>query len=158
MDKRVSPEDLEENSELQRLMEKLLQTKTELSTNWTSRLWLQYMNMIDILRRFLRAERTGNWLHHLQAMQEMLPYLAAAGHNLYTKSIFIHLQDMQQLQKQHPHVFHNFLKGHHVLRRSDRYWAGLSSDLTIEQLLPTSVKSAGGLTCGTGMSESQCNQ
>ena len=94
MDKRVSPEDLEEYSELQRLMEKLRHTKTELSSSRTSRFWLQYMNMIDILREFLRVERTGNWLHHLQAVQEMLLYLAAAGHVLYTKSIYTHLQDI----------------------------------------------------------------
>ena len=53
----------------------------------TSALWVQYMSMIDILRKFIRAERTGNRQLHLQAIQNMLPYMAASGHNLYTKSI-----------------------------------------------------------------------
>jgi len=52
------------------------------------RLWLQYMKMVDILKRFLRAERTGDWSLHLPSLQEMLPYFAAAGHNLYTKTIY----------------------------------------------------------------------
>ena len=43
----------------------------------------------------------------------------------------------------------------HVVRRSDRYWAGLSTDLAIEQVLMRSVKTCGGLTRGRGMSESQ---
>jgi len=41
------------------------------------------------------------------------------------------------------------------VRRSDRYWAGLSTDLLIEQVLMRSVKTTGGLTRGRGMSESQ---
>lgn len=41
--------------------------------------------------------------------------------------------------------------GHHVLRRSDRFWAGLSTDLVIEQILMRSVKKSR----GRGMEEVQ---
>ena len=34
----------------------------------TASLWLQYMDMVDILRMFIKAERTGNWRLHLQAL------------------------------------------------------------------------------------------
>ncbi len=27
----------------------------------TATLWFQYMDMVDILRKYIRAERTGNW-------------------------------------------------------------------------------------------------
>ena len=43
----------------------------------------------------------------------------------------------------------------HVVRRSDRLWAGLSTDLVIEQVLMRSIKTTGGLTRGRGMDESQ---
>ena len=49
----------------------------------------------------------------------------------------------------------SFLNGLHVVRRSDRFWAGLSTDLIIEQVLMRSVKTTGGLTRGRGMSETQ---
>ena len=52
-------------------------------------------------------------------------------------------------------VFRKFLCGHHVIRRSDRFWAGLSTDLTIEQVLMRSLKVSGGLTRGTGMGEAE---
>ena len=39
--------------------------------------------------------------------------------------------------------------------QADRFWAGLSSDMVIEQVLMRSVKSPGGLTHGRGMAESQ---
>ena len=126
-----------------------------LTNNPTARLWIQYMRMVDLLRQFLKAERTGNWHLHLKSLQEMLPYFVAAGHNLYTKSVHIYLQQMLQLQAQHPDVYAFFRTGYHVICRSDRYWAGLSSDLVIEQVLMISMKATGGLTRSRGMTESQ---
>ena len=115
------------------------------------------MDMIDVLRKHIRAERIGNWDLHLQAVAEMLPYMAAAGHNNYTKSLHIYLQQMSHLQDDHPDpdVYQHFQNGLHVIRRSDRYWAGLSSDLVIEQVLMRSMKTNGGLTRGQGMNEQQ---
>lgn len=113
------------------------------------------MKMVDILRQFIKAERTGNWELHLQTIKEMLPYLAAAGHNLYVKSARLYLQIMEDLPNQHPDVYQSFLSGLHVVRRNDRFWAGLSTDLAIEQILMRSLKTSGGLTRGSGMTEQQ---
>ncbi len=101
------------------------------------------------------AERTGKWDLHLKTMHEMLPYLAAAGHNNYTKSVHVYLHNMENLSEEHPTVFQHFQAGMHVGRRSDRYWAGLSQDLLIEQVLMRSMKTTGGLTRGRGMTETQ---
>ena len=101
----------------------------------TANIWIQYMRTIDILRMFIRAERTGNWKLHLQAVRDMLPYFAATGHNLYAKSAYLYLQCILDLHNSNPTVYDMFLNGFHVIRRSDRYWAGLSSDLIIEQVL-----------------------
>ena len=62
---------------------------------------------------------------------------------------------MSHLQEDHPEVYENFRKGLHVIRRSDHYWAGLSSDLVIEQVLMRSMKRRGGLTRGRGKTEQQ---
>ena len=43
----------------------LMKEAKEAMTTRTSRLWLQYMDMIDILRMFLKAERTGNCICRL---------------------------------------------------------------------------------------------
>ena len=85
----------------------------------------------------------------------MLPYLAAAGHNSYTKSAYLYLQKMTSLHETHPAVFDDFITGHHVVRRSNRAWAGLSSDLTIEQTLMRRTNTTGGLTRGRGITEFQ---
>ena len=63
---------------------------------------------------------------------------------------------MAELETKHPTLHKMFTDGFHVVRRSDRYWGGLSTDLTIEQVLMKSLKSTGGLTRGSGMTELQC--
>jgi len=83
----------------------------------------------------------------------MLLFYAAARHNLYAKSVDLHLQQMHKLNKDHPELEQLFKKGFHVVRRSEKYWAGLSSDLVIEQALMRSLKTTGGLTRGRGMGE-----
>jgi len=121
----------------------------------TSALWLQYMEMVDILKTFITAERIGNWELHLQTLNDMLPFLAAAGHNLYVKCVRLYLQSMGTLERDKPEVYRDFMSGMHVVRRSDRYCAGLSTDLMIEQVLMRNLKTSGGLTRGRGMTEQQ---
>ena len=81
---------------------------TSMATNRTAKLWLQYMAMVDILKKFIRAERTGNFNLHLEATNDMLPYFAAAGHNFYLKSAQLYLQKMSKLKTEHPDVHHHF--------------------------------------------------
>ena len=82
----------------------------------------------------------------------MLPYLAAAGHNL---SVRLYLQSISSLETDHPDVYRKSETGFHVVRRSSRFWAGLSTDLVIEQILMRSIKTSGGFTRGRGMTERQ---
>ena len=131
--------------------------KSSMQGNSTALLWLQYMSMNDLMKKFFLAERLGDWKLHLQCLQEMLPYFAACGHNNYAKSVWLYLQQMSTLEKDNPTVYRDFINGYHVIRRSERVWSGLSPDLVIEQTLMRSLKSTGGLTRGTGFKEVQRN-
>ena len=95
----------------------------------------------------------GIWELHIQAMYEMVLNLAASGHNLYTKCIHVYLQQMHKLHETHPEVSRHFDEGLHVVRRSDRFWAGLSPALVIEHVLVRCMKISGGLTRCRGMTE-----
>ena len=138
---------------LSRISTKLQKHKEHLSGCRTGRLWLQFLEMVAILRRSVKAERTGNFELQLQCVKDMLPCFAASGHNDYLKSARLYLQQLLELRVTHPDVFQRFMKGHYSIRRSNRYWAGLSSDLVIEQVLMRSLKTNGGLTRGTGIGE-----
>ncbi|CAG2240639.1 unnamed protein product [Mytilus edulis] len=151
----ISIESLNDNPTLNIISERISLFRKSLKNCRTASLWFQYMDMVELLRQFITAERTGNWNLHLKSLQQMLPYLAASGHNLYAKSVHIYLQQMQNLPATHPALDNLFKTGHHVIRRTDRFWAGLSTDLVIEQALMRSLKTTGGLTRGRGLSESQ---
>ena len=103
--------------------------------------------MVELVRKFIKAERLGDWDLHIQSLYEMLSFFAASGHRFYMKSVHIYLQKMAKLPEQHLHF--------HGIRRSDHCWSGLSPDLVIAQCLMMSLQTTGGLTRGSGVSETQ---
>ena len=52
---------------LVRIKEKLDDLKQTMTTR-TAMLWLQYLDMVSILQRFIKAERMSNWKLHLQTV------------------------------------------------------------------------------------------
>ena len=89
------------------------------------------MEMVQILRTFIKAERTSDWQFHLQAVLDMLPFVAAADHNLYAKSAYIYLMHMQDLEANNSEIHNFFMNSYHVVRRSECFWGGLFIDLVI---------------------------
>ena len=51
----------------------------------TRRFWMDYMKMVELLLRFLRAQRTGDWGLHLESFREMLPFFFIHGHQNYAR-------------------------------------------------------------------------
>ena len=151
----LSVEDVCSAGVLVRIKGKMDDIKQTMTTR-IAMLWLQYLDMVYILQRFIKAERMANWKLHLQTVQAMLlPYFAASGNSLYAKSAYVYLQIKLRLPETHPDAHRKFIEGYHVVRRSDRFSAGLSPDLIIEQVLMRSIKTHGGLTRGKGMTENQ---
>jgi hypothetical protein len=68
------------------------------SVSRTAKLWAQYFHQVQLIRNYIRVERSGNWQLHLQCVKEMLPYFHAAGHLHYAKSVHLYLQQMTNLQ------------------------------------------------------------
>ena len=123
------------------------------SKSRTSKLWIQYLDYVDILRQFICAARSGDWNLNLKSLEQMLNLFAAAGHTNYAKSGRLYLQLMLNLSDTHPWLYQKLAaEGHHFIRRTDKFWAGLWPDLVIEQVLMRSLKNRGGLTRGRGMS------
>ena len=124
-------------------------------TSRTAKLWIQYVDCVRLLKLFIRAVRTCNWNLHLFVFSQMLPLFAATGHNNYAKSGRLYLQIMQDLPHTHPLLYEQFVSNKcHAVRRSNKHWAGLSTDLAIEQIMMKALKSRGGLTRGRGLTDS----
>ncbi|GBP85751.1 hypothetical protein EVAR_97247_1 [Eumeta japonica] len=123
----------------------------------TAELWLQYFNFVMLAIRYIEAERLGNWHLHLYCVQQMLPVYHAAGHSNYVKAIQIYLQQMSKLEDiMDPNEYRLFTKeGHFTIRRTEKAWAGIWTDMTIEQMLMRTIHTgAQGLSNGRGMSSS----
>ena len=82
----------------------------------------------------------------------MLNLFSATGHNNYAKTCGIYLQSMEEMEKQHPLLFEQFLLGNHTVKHSEKEWAGIWTDLPIEQILMKSLKGRGG-EIGRGISD-----
>ncbi|CAC5379455.1 unnamed protein product [Mytilus coruscus] len=154
-ERRVSVDTLDQNKILRKIRNSISTFRKSHIEYRTARLWLWYTDMVDLLRKFIKAERTGNWTLHLQIIKEMLPYCDAAGHHLYLKSAYVYMQQMHELSRTNPAINETLVSGFHVIKRSDRFWSGLSSDLVIEQVLMRGIKTTGGLTRGRRMIDAQ---
>ena len=154
-DKTIPVSEISESQELIKLQDCLLKYKALLTEKSpTAKLWLQYIEYIETLKLFIRAERTRDWNLHLVSVSRMINLFAATGHINFAKSSRLYLQLMYQLLTDHSWLYHCFIEqGFHVVRRSSRCWAGLWTDLIIEQVMMHSIKSRGGLTRGRGITE-----
>ena len=120
-----------------------------------AKLWLQHRDNIGRIKEFIRCERMCDWEGHLNAVVNLLNLFAAANHLHYAKSARLYVQKMRKLPETHPWLYARFATdGLHAVRRSAKFWGGLSTDLIIEQVVMRRLKSRGGLTHGRGLSES----
>ena len=96
----------------------------------TSKLWVDMLiKPVFLIMRFVRAERETDWLLHLEACKQMIPYFFAAGHVHYARYGLCYIRAMEALPEE---VLVRFMKGEHVMRHQRGLWNGLWSDMFIE--------------------------
>ena len=96
------------------LMEQVRDLESELSKSPLFTLWLQYINIIDIPHLNIYAERNGCWESYVKSVRLMLPYMAAANRDKYTKLLRWLLDEFEKI----PEVKSQFLLGGFVVRTS----------------------------------------
>ncbi|KAI4474588.1 hypothetical protein M0804_014769 [Polistes exclamans] len=103
----------------------------------TAQLWVQYFECVVIALQFIEAERSGNWQLHLQSIRKMLPIFHAADRTNYAESVQIYLQDMVNIEMTITESeYQKFAtEGNFTVRRTDRSWCGIWTDMTIEPTL-----------------------
>lgn len=126
----------------------------------TAKLWIQYVDQVSLMKQFVRAERSGYFSLHLHTIARMQPYLHAAGRLAYAKSSQVYLQAMEDLEEKMPlEDWEKFVgDGYFTIRRTSKFWSGVWSDMTIEQVLMRAMKTTGGLTRGRRITDSTLAQ
>ena len=127
------------------------------SKSRTSALWFNYLQYVTVAQEFIRAERTSNWSLHISETKnkEYAQSFAAKGHNNYAKSCRLYLQSIASLKTEKP-VIYEYMAGHHTVRRTEKKWSGIWTDLAIEQILMKSLKGRGGVIASMCRSKWHC--
>ena len=132
----------EETVVVSQLLEKFMKSNSE---NGTIMFWNQYIDMVCILLRYIRAERDGIWQLHLTSLAEMLPFFHAFDHTNYARWVPVYLADMHRLPETAPAVYEQFAMGNFPVKGSKGRFNQVWSDLKLEQSLNRYSKTSGGL-------------
>ena len=99
----------------------------------TAQYWSMYVEMVQILRCYIHAERSGCWQAHLTEVENMIPYITAAGYRNYAVCLPLYLHDMKALPESSPAIHEEFMQGHFAVHRTPGSFNGIWTDLAIEQ-------------------------
>jgi len=109
----------------------------------TARLWIDcVVHATSIMLLFIRAERKANWVMHMYAVTEMLPYFFAAGHHQYARYISHYVNSMKCLPKE---VHRLVMNGDTTVRHTSGKFNGIWTDMMIEQTYMKQGKGLGGM-------------
>ena len=122
----------------------------------TARLWIEYLIQTQVMRLFIFAERTGDLDMHLYCVEKMIPLFQPSAHLNYAKSSRRYLDTMRDLPNIMPEDQYKAYteEGYYTIRRSHRFWGGIFTDQTIEQVLMRLLKGPRGLAHGRGLTDS----
>ena len=91
---------------------------------------------------YIRAEREGEFVLHLHACKNMIPYFFVAGHWNYARDSMCYIRSMEKLPKA---ILDQFMNGKHVMRHQKGVWNGKWSDIMIETTYMKYGKGSSGL-------------
>lgn len=102
--------------------------------------------MVDLVKDFIFAERTGDWNLHVKTIESMIPFFHVSGYFNYAKSAHIDIQQMKNLKNlMDPEEYKKYVDGFWTARRTNKFFSGIFTDQTIEQTLMRLLSVDGGL-------------
>ena len=125
--------------------------------------WNEYVEMVNLLLKFIAAERNSNWKEHSVASTEMVPYDRAVDHPQYFRWELIYLADVMNLPTFAPEVNTAFqINKHHCISvysrsSSKSYFNAVSTNMALEQSQIKDSKSARGIV-GISHDHESCEQ
>lgn len=112
----------------------------------TFKFWNSFLQAVELLWRLLKSERNGDFEAHLCAVNDTLPYLSAAGRNLYFKWIPVYLSDMEKLKSEVPEMYEFLAGGNFVVKKTnEKKFNCVASDMALEQSINKDCKSSSGI-------------
>ena len=113
-----------------------------------SAFWMSYIDIVeDVLLGLIRASREGNWLLHLHAIRQMIPWCFAYDKINYARYLPVYYAEMTNLPSEHPDVYSNFMAGKFAVQLAEESPFGrIPVDQTTEVTVNKDTKTSGGVT------------
>ena len=74
-------------------------------------LWGSYIEMVQLLLRFIRSSREGDWDLHVACLRDMMPWFFAYDRTNYSRYQSIYWYEMVQLKDRHPAAYIDMKNG-----------------------------------------------
>ena len=119
-----------------------------------SSFWMSYLDMSEILLALLRASREGDWMLHLAAIRQMIPWYFAYDKLNYARFLPYYYAMMSRLPIDYPDVHDHFMQGGFSVQIGIKNPYGrIPVDQTIEETVNKDTQTPGGtkgfsLKCG----------
>ena len=98
----------------------------------TSIYCIMYLEIVQIVLRYVRSEGIGARLEHIEEIQNMLPF--SCKHSKDLACLALYLKEMRDLPQTHPEVYNEFINGNHTIRHKQNKANGVWNDLALEQI------------------------
>ena len=137
----VSEPNLQTSKELLQTLSKFDERLNRLITQFhesncsspTSKFWLMYIDMVQILKRYVHSERAGLWDEHLTEAENMMPYMVGTVHHKYVSCLPHDLESIKQLSTTAPYVYEAFKRGNFNVHQTQGNFNEVWSDMALEQ-------------------------
>ena len=82
---------------------------------------MSYLDIVeDVLLGLIRASQEGNWLLHLHAIQQTIPWCFAYDKVNYARHQPVYYAEMMNLLSEHPDVYGNFMAGNFAVHLAEK--------------------------------------
>ncbi|KAG0728083.1 hypothetical protein GWK47_033223 [Chionoecetes opilio] len=110
-----------------------------------SAFWMSYLDMVEIMLDLVQASREGNWMLHLGAIRQMIPWCFAYDKVNYARFLTYYYAMMSRLPIEHPEVHEHFMQGGFSVQIGSKNPFGrIPVDQTIEETINKDTQTPGG--------------
>ena len=115
-------------------------TDNRMSGNENFKYWLLFLDKMQIVFDLLQADREGDWMLHLDAVQLSLYEFAAWDSTNYLRWGSVYLEEMRLLKNSSPIVYENFSKGSFSIKTNVSKFTAVGGDQKLEQTINLASK------------------
>ena len=105
--------------------------------------WNLILQLELLLFEFVKSIRSGNLQLYINTLMKIAPWMFALDHHNYARWLPVHINEMSQLQQNHPDVYEEFLKGIFSVQKSNRKFSRIAADQNHDQIT-AKIKGVGG--------------